>query len=114
MKKYLYKKILRKPSTEVEFFEEYLARSGEQDKRARFLAMLDQLRTIYRCNASYQEQNTATEQTVLAEYSEQELDHIIRQSRRFSEDCMEIHSEWVRHVMENNIYYSTTVREIAQ
>ena len=112
MKKYRYQKIVRKPAADVQFFEDYLESQGEHDKRTQFLDLVSKLRAIYNSNPSYCEVNNSTDQTIYAEYSHDELDHIIRQSKTFSETYTEVHHEWVRYLLENNIYYSTTVKEI--
>jgi hypothetical protein len=113
MTKYQYQKILRKPSADTQFFEEYLESVGEHDRRSKFLGLLGELRAIYNSNPSYREVVTDLVQEIRAEYSREELETVIARSEKFSTAYMDIHDEWTKHVMENNIYYSTTVRAVS-
>jgi predicted transcriptional regulator len=108
MKKYVYQKIVRKPSADVAFFEEHVS----EQKKQEFLTMLNSLEKIYSINPTYQKVTTDLERSYYIEYSEQEFQEFAKLVENFTDNHMDIMNQWFEYMLTNNIYYRSTVDTI--
>ena len=114
MKKFIYRKIVRKPSADALFFEEYLDSIGDDEKKQKFTLMSDIKRTKYCINSSYKETFTDMEQIVTAEYTELELEQIVNSMTEFKKfpKILELDDEIMEFTFKHNIYFQVTVKEL--
>ena len=112
MTKYRYKRILRKPSADVEFFEEYLESANELAKQQELLSMLEELWKIYNLNSTFTVSKNATEHIIHVECTRNELEKLIEAGENLSIKYHAIYNEWMKYTLSNNIYYSATLTEV--
>lgn len=114
MKKFLYRKIVRKPSADALFFEEYLDSIGDDEKKQKFISISDTNRTKYFINSSYKETFTDTEQITTADYTELELEQIVNSLAELKKfpGLLDLDDEIMEFTFKHNIYFQVTVKEL--
>jgi hypothetical protein len=112
MTKYIYRRILRKPSTDLQFFEEYLESANETARHQVLLSMFEELWEIYNLNSTFTVSRSSTEHTVYVEYTREELEKLIAAGENLSIKYHDIYNEWMKYTLNNDIYYSATLTEV--